>query len=191
MYSIALQGGMKMKMMIASDIHGSAYYCEKMLKRFEEERCDRLILLGDILYHGPRNALPKEYDPMKVASMLNAYGDRILCVRGNCDAEIDQMVITFPILAEYAVMIWNGRLIYMTHGHVFNLDNLPPLVKGDILLHGHTHVPAWTQTDKCLYLNPGSVSIPKEGSLPGYMLIKDDGFVFKDIDGNEYHTIKP
>ena len=178
-----------MKMMIASDIHGSAYYCERLLDRFGEEGCERLILLGDILYHGPRNALPRDYEPMKVASLLNGYADRILCVRGNCDAEIDQMVLKFPIMADYAVMVWNGRLIYITHGHIFNTDNLPPITEKDILLHGHTHVPAWIRTDRCLYINPGSVSIPKDGSAHGYMVLEDDRIVYKDIEGGTYHII--
>ena len=150
-----------MKLMIASDIHGSAYYCRKMLGAFEEEKADRLLLLGDILYHGPRNELPKEYCPKEVIAMLNEKKDYILCVRGNCDTEVDQMVLDFPVMAEYSLLYIEGITIFATHGHHFNLDKLPPHREGDILLHGHTHVPAYIQQEGILYLNPGSVSIPK------------------------------
>ena len=131
-----------MKLMIASDIHGSAYYCEKMIDAFHREKADRLLLLGDILYHGPRNDLPKEYQPKKVIEMLNNMKEELLCVRGNCDTEVDQMVLEFPILADYAILSVNDRTIFATHGHQFNRDNLPMLKEGDILLNGHFHVPA-------------------------------------------------
>ena len=154
-----------MKWMIASDLHGSAYYCRKMLEAFEREGADRLFLLGDLLYHGPRNDLPRDYAPKKVIPLLNSLAPRLLCVRGNCDAEVDQMVLNFPVLADYAVLPVGQRLVYVTHGHVFNLNHLPPLAPGDILLHGHTHVPAWTNFGQgSLYLNPGSVSLPKENT---------------------------
>ena len=144
------------KLMIASDIHGSAYYCKKMLEAFDREQADRLLLLGDILYHGPRNDLPKEYAPKEVIKMLNERKNRIFCVRGNCDTEVDQMVLEFPILADYAVLPVGDRLSYATHGHHFNLNALPPMQPGDILLHGHTHIPAWEPFgDGNLYLNPG------------------------------------
>ena len=133
-----------MKWMIASDVHGSAYYCRQMLEAFEREQADRLILLGDLLYHGPRNDLPREYAPKEVILMLNAHKREILCVRGNCDTEVDQMVLEFPILADYAVLPVGKRLMYLTHGHRFYMDALPPMQDGDILLHGHTHVPAGT-----------------------------------------------
>ena len=132
-----------MRWMIASDIHGSAYYCREMLEAFSREKADRLLLLGDILYHGPRNDLPREYAPKEVFGMLNEYKDRIFCVRGNCDTEVDQMVLEFPILADYCILTCGNRLVYATHGHRFNRNSLPPLQPGDILLHGHTHVPAW------------------------------------------------
>ena len=143
------------KLMIASDIHGSAYYCRKMLEAFDREQADRLLLLGDILYHGPRNDLPKEYAPKEVIKMLNERKTKIFCVRGNCDTEVDQMVLEFPILADYAVFPAADRLIYATHGHHFHMNQLPPLQPGDILLHGHTHIPAWEPFgDGNLYLNP-------------------------------------
>ena len=177
-----------MKWMIASDIHGSAAYCRDLLAAFDREKADRLLLLGDILYHGPRNDLPKEYAPKEVIAMLNPLSDRIFCVRGNCEAEVDQMVLSFPVLADYCVLAAGKRLIYVTHGHHHNLKNLPPLHKGDVLLHGHTHIPAWERFgDDNLYFNPGSVSIPKEGSAHGYMVLEDDQAMWKDLDGREYH----
>lgn len=175
-----------MKIMIASDIHGSAYYCRQMLDAFEREQAQRLLLLGDILYHGPRNDLPREYDPRQVLGMLNLRRDRIMCVRGNCDGEVDQMVLQFPIMADYCVLFVGNTLIYATHGHVFHEKNLPPLGPGDILLHGHTHVPVCRKIGESNYcLNPGSVSIPKENSWHGYMILTEEGFVWKDLAGEE------
>lgn len=173
-----------MKWMIASDIHGSAYYCRQMIKSYETEQADRLLLLGDILYHGPRNDLPKEYNPKEVIKLLNGMKNDILCVRGNCDTEVDQMVLEFPILADYAVICEGSRMIFATHGHIFNENNLPPLHVGDILLNGHTHIPKCTEHDNYIYLNPGSVSLPKNGSYHGYMLLEEKHFIWKDFDGN-------
>jgi len=173
-----------MKLMIASDIHGSAYYCEKMINAYKEEKADKLLLLGDLLYHGPRNDLPKEYDPKKVISMLNDIADEILCVRGNCEAEVDQMVLNFPVMAEYCILYLENRMIFATHGHKFNEENLPSLKKGDILLNGHTHIPKFTKHENYYYINPGSVSIPKRGSNHGYIILENDKFVWKDFDGN-------
>ena len=130
-----------MKWMIASDIHGSAYYCRELLEAYDKEKADRLLLLGDILYHGPRNDLPKDYNPKEVIALLNQHKQDILCVRGNCDTEVDQMVLEFPVLADYCVIADEKNAIYATHGHHFNEGNLPPLQKGDMLLNGHTHVP--------------------------------------------------
>lgn len=172
-----------MKWLIASDLHGSAYYTRKLLAAFEGEQADRLLLLGDILYHGPRNDLPKEYAPKEVIALLSAYKERILCVRGNCEAEVDQMVLPFPIMADYAILPVGEHLMYCTHGHVYNKDNLPPLMSGDILLHGHTHVPCCDHVDDRIILNPGSVSIPKENSWHGYMTLEDARLLWKDFDG--------
>ena len=177
-----------MKWMIASDIHGSAYYCRQMLAVFDREQADRLPLLGDILYHGPRNDLPTEYAPKEVLALLNERKDKILCVRGNCDGDVDQMVLDFPILAEYAALPVGDRLMYVTHGHKINMANPLPFAKGDILLHGHTHVPAWKPFgDDNLYLNPGSTSIPKENSPHSYMTLEDGHVVWKNMDGEVYH----
>lgn len=181
--------GMKyMKIMIASDIHGSAYYCRKLLERYQEEKPDKLLLLGDILYHGPRNDLPKEYAPKEVIAMLNNMKEEILCVRGNCDTEVDQMVLEFPIMAEYCILYESGSMIFVTHGHTFNMKNPPMLKEGDILLHGHTHIPAAEMFDGKLYLNPGSVSIPKADSVHSYMMLEDGVFEWKDLDGKCYKT---
>ena len=174
-----------MKWMIASDLHGSAYYCRKMLEAFEREGADRLFLLGDLLYHGPRNDLPGEYAPKEVIPLLNGKKEKLLCVRGNCDAEVDQMVLEFPVLADYAVLPVGRRLIYATHGHIYHVKNLPPLAPGDVLLHGHTHVPAWTEFGQGnLYLNPGSVSIPKENSPHSYMTLEGNTMQWKELESS-------
>lgn len=180
-----------MKWMIASDLHGSYYYAQQMRAAFEREQADRLLLLGDLLYHGPRNDLPRDYAPKQVIPLLNEMRDKLLCVRGNCDAEVDQMVLTFPILADYAVLPVGSRLLYATHGHVFNLKNLPPLAPGDLLLHGHTHIPTWTPFgDGNFCLNPGSLSLPKENSAHGYMTLEGETFCWKTLDGAEYYRLE-
>ena len=177
-----------MKFLIASDIHGSAYYCDLLLKAIATEKADRVLILGDILYHGPRNDLPKDYAPKKVIEMLNPLKDKLLCVRGNCDTEVDQMVLDFPILADYSVIPLGDRLIYATHGHNFNENTLPPLKNGDVLLHGHTHVPVCRKHESYTYINPGSVSIPKENSHHGYVIFENGTFTWKDFDGNIINT---
>ena len=177
-----------MKMLIASDIHGSAHYSRKLLDAWDREEPERVLLLGDILYHGPRNDLPEEYAPKEVIAMLNPRKDRILCVRGNCDTEVDQMVLEFPILADYAWIAADGRRIFATHGHVYNTKNLPPLCAGEILLHGHTHVPAWEDHGTFRYYNPGSVSIPKGDSRPAYMTLENGAFTWKTLAGEVFHT---
>ena len=179
-----------MKWMIASDLHGSAYYCKKMVEAFEREGADRLLMLGDLLYHGPRNDLPRDYAPKEVIPMLNGLKNKLCCVRGNCEAEVDQMVLGFPVMADYCILPAGEKLIYATHGHIYNVKNPPPLAEGDILLHGHTHVPAWTEFGQGnVYLNPGSLSIPKENSPHSYMIFEDGVFCWKDVDTGEiYHT---
>ena len=176
----------QIKWLIASDIHGSALYCRKLTEAYARERADRLLLLGDLLYHGPRNDLPDEYSPKSVIAMLNALKNDILCVRGNCEAEVDQMVLEFPIMADYAILTYGSRLIFATHGHIFNCGSLPPLHNGDILLHGHTHIPAYEEHDGFVYCNPGSVSLPKEGSQRGYMTFENGLFSWKTLDGDVY-----
>lgn len=177
-----------MRLMIASDIHGSAYYCEKLLEAWKREQPDKLLLLGDLLYHGPRNDLPKDYAPKKVIAMLNEVKGEILCVRGNCEAEVDQMVLEFPVMADYCILYEEGRMIFATHGHVHNEKNVPSLKKGDILLHGHTHVPKCTAHENYVYINPGSVSIPKEESPHSYLMLENGNFSWKNLEGEVYQT---
>ena len=179
-----------MKLMFASDIHGSALYAKQLLARMEEEAPQRLVLLGDLLYHGPRNGLPDGYAPKEVAALLNAVRPRPVCVRGNCEAEVDQMVLPFPVLADYCLLESAGHLIYATHGHHFNEDHLPPLHPGDVLLHGHTHIPCRTLRDGVYVLNPGSVSIPKAGSWHGYMTLEDGVFTWKTLSGDVRDTLR-
>lgn len=185
-----------MKWIIASDIHGSAKYARLLLTAYDNEKQSagaekcRLLLLGDLLYHGPRNDLPEEYNPKEVISLLNSIKADIVCVRGNCDADVDQMVLEFPIMAEYIVIESGGRIFYCTHGHVYNDKNPLPLAGGDVLLCGHTHVPANTACwyiDKAgnkiafTYSNPGSVSIPKNGSLHSYCVLQNGILTWKDL----------
>ena len=172
-----------MKYMFASDIHGSAYYCRKTLETYRQSGAARLILLGDILYHGPRNELPREYDPKQVFAMLNEYKDQIYAVRGNCDSEVDQMVLEFPIMADYALLALNGKTIYATHGHVYHKEALPPMKTGDILIHGHTHLPVAETMGSCYLLNPGSVSLPKDGNPNSYGILDGDRFTIFDFEG--------
>ena len=153
-----------MKLVIASDIHGSAYWCEKLMEVIEKENPHRVILLGDLLYHGPRNDLPRDYAPKKVIPMLSSLADRILSVRGNCEAEVDQMVLPFPCMADYALVEADGLEFYLTHGHLSSPDRLPPLKPGTVFLSGHTHVKMDQDRSGIRCLNPGSVSIPKDGS---------------------------
>ncbi len=180
-----------MKLMIASDIHGSAFYCKELLDAYKREGAQRLLFLGDILYHGPRNDLPKDYAPKEVIAMLNPLKEQIFCVRGNCDTEVDQMVLEFPIMADYCIIPVGERLIYATHGHNYNMSKLPPLQKGDVLLHGHTHIPAWESFgDDNLYMNPGSVSIPKNGSAHSYMVLDGSKMEWKSLEGEVYHALE-
>ena len=179
-----------MKWLIASDIHGSAPCCLKLTDAYKRENADRILLLGDILYHGPRNDLPEGYDPKSVIAMLNGLKNVVFSVRGNCEAEVDRMVLDFPVMAEYALLSIEKRLVFATHGHIFNKESLPPLNKGDILLHGHTHVPACEDCGSFIYMNPGSVSIPKDGSERGYMTFDDGVFSWKTLDGETYRTYR-
>ncbi len=171
-----------MRYLIASDIHGSAFYCKQLIEAFHREQADKLLLLGDILYHGPRNDLPNGYAPKDVITMLNPIANQILCVRGNCEAEVDQMVLDFNVMADYALIPLGDRTIFVTHGHLYNNDRLPSMRAGDILLHGHTHVPACEEHEGYVYLNPGSVSIPKEGSPHSYMTWDGEEFLWKTLD---------
>ena len=153
-----------MKLLIASDIHGSAYWCRKLMEKIEAENPDKVILLGDLLYHGPRNDLPKDYCPKEVIPMLSSLKEKLLAVRGNCEAEVDQMVLPFPCMADFSMLETDGKTFYLTHGHHHNPENLPPLQEGSIFLSGHTHIKLDKTVNGIRCLNPGSVSIPKDGS---------------------------
>lgn len=171
--------------MFASDIHGSALYCEKMLDRYKREGAQKLCLLGDILYHGPRNDLPDGHAPKKVIAMLNEVKNELLCVRGNCDTEVDQMVLEFPVLAEYAALFVDGRTFFLSHGHHHNPEALPPLKSGDVLINGHTHVLKAFQKDGIHCLNDGSVSLPKENNPRSYMVYENGVFTIKQLENGE------
>ncbi len=177
-----------MKWLIASDLHGSAETCERLLSAFVREGADRILFLGDILYHGPRNDLPCGYDPKRTIRLLNEKKNIFSCVRGNCDTEVDQMVLDFPILADYALIPLENRTLFATHGHHYNGSKLPPLLPGDVLLHGHTHIPLWDKQDGIFVLNPGSVTIPKGGSERGYMTFEESTFTWKNLEGKSFHS---
>ena len=168
-----------MKLLIASDIHGSAEYCQCLIEAVKRENPTKVLLLGDLLYHGPRNNLPAGYAPKEVAAMLNAIKGKLICVRGNCDTEVDQMMLEFPVLSDSAVLCWEGMMIYANHGH----HEFPALQPGEVVLSGHTHVPADYVKEGIRYLNPGSVSIPKEESWHGYMVLENGTFTWKNLDG--------
>lgn len=174
-----------MKLVIASDIHGSAYYCELLLKRFEEEKAEKLLLLGDLLYHGARNALPRDYSTLKTAELLNSIKDRLLCVKGNCDSEVDTLVLEFPVEADFAYFPVAGRNAVAAHGH----KTPSHLKKGDLLFNGHFHVPAYEERENCIYINCGSVSIPKENSPHSYLVVEENELIWKDVEtGNGFMT---
>ncbi len=176
-----------MKFLIASDLHGSAEACRKMLSAAETESADRILLLGDVLYHGPRNNLPNNYNTKEVLNMLNEHFEQILCVRGNCDAEVDQCVLRFPILAEYAMIAADGLIIYMQHGH---RENVLPRT-GEIVLRGHTHIPEKALKAGVMHLNPGSVSLPKGGSPASYMVYDRGVFRWKTLEGDVFDDYVP
>ena len=169
---------------IFTDRHITVENCWKHIRRKGPTGC----FTGDILYHGPRNDLPRDYAPKEVIALLNERKNDIYCVRGNCDTEVDQMVLEFPVLSDYCVLAEGTQAIYATHGHIYNEQKLPPLHSGDILLHGHTHVPKCVvhETEQYICMNPGSVSIPKEESWHGYMIWEGKNFVWKDFDGQEH-----
>lgn len=177
-----------MKLLIASDIHGSEYFAEMLINKFLEENCDKILILGDILYHGPRNDLPRGYNPKGVIELLNKYSDKILAVKGNCDTEVDQMVLSFPILAEYALCYAWDKPLYLSHGH-----NIPDSLKrgNSIILSGHTHIPVCIEEKDYVSLNPGSVSIPKENSVHSYMTFDGEIFEWKSLEtGEKYMEYK-
>ena len=174
-----------MKYVFASDIHGSVYYTKALLEKFNESKAEKLILLGDLLYHGPRNDLPKDYAPKEVIAMLNPLKDKIYAVRGNCEAEVDQMVLDFPVMATYALLVLNGVTFYATHGHIYNPENLPPINPGEALIYGHVHLPIAEKRGDIYILNPGSTSNPSSYAVledKHFQILTFDGQVIKEID---------
>lgn len=181
---------LEMRYMFASDIHGSVYYCNKMLEAFKEKNADRLVLLGDLLYHGPRNDLPLEYNPKQVLAMLNEKKDFILAVRGNCEAEVDQMVLEFPVMADYMILVLDEITFFVTHGHLFDSEKLPPMREGDVFIQGHTHILHAERIEKGFILNPGSVSIPKNGNPPTYAIYEKGLFEILNFEGQTIRQIR-
>ena len=174
-----------MKLLIASDIHGDIDSMNEVMRAYELHGAEKILLLGDLLYHGPRNDLPKGYNPKAVIEVLNKNSDKILTVRGNCDTEVDQMVLSFPILADYAFLELDGLSLFATHGHHHNTATPPPLKKGDILLHGHTHVLKCEEFgNENFYINPGSISLPKENNPKTYIVYENRTFTCFDLNGN-------
>lgn len=173
-----------MKLFLISDIHGSAYYLEKALESFHREKADYILILGDELYHGPRNPLPEGHDPKKTVNLLNAYADKIIAVRGNCDAEVDEMLLEYPIMATYSIIFCEGRRLFLTHGHIYNDDNMPRLSNGDVFIYGHTHIPRAEKKGGLYFINPGSISMPKENNPNSYGTIENNRFHLKNLTGD-------
>lgn len=173
-----------MKLFFISDIHGSVFYLDKAMERCADEGADYIVILGDILYHGARNPLPKEYNPKGVIEILNNHSDKIICVRGNCDSEVDEMTLNFPIMSTYSNILYNGIRLFLTHGHIYNEDNMIDLKEGSAFVYGHTHILRAEKKDNIFFLNPGSITLPKENNPHTYGLLGDNIFKIKDLDGN-------
>lgn len=174
-----------MKLLIASDIHGSIKYAEKIIEVYEKIKPDSIVLLGDILYHGPRNDLPEEYNPKKVVELFNRYADNIICMRGNCDAYVDSMVLDFGLCDDLSMIFDGKNKIYLSHGHIYNPDNLPKIGEQSIFLYGHTHIAKDETVNGIRCINPGSISIPKNGQVSTYMVYDDGNFRWYDMEDNE------
>lgn len=179
-----------MKLFFIADIHGSLYYLKKALQRFNEEAADYIIILGDELYHGARNPLPQEYNPKEVTALLNEYSDRIIAVRGNCDSEIDSVVLNFPMMSDYSIVFYNDRRLFLTHGHIYNEDNMPKLKNGDLFIYGHTHVPKAEKKGSIFFINPGSITFPKDGAPNSYGVLEGNSFEIKDLGGKTFKKIE-
>lgn len=178
-----------MKLFFISDIHGSLHYLNKALEQYEKEAADYIIILGDELYHGARNPLPEGYNPKEVAVLLNSYADKIIAVRGNCDSEVDQMVLEFPVMSDYSTILYEGRRIFLSHGHIYGPDHLPILSSGDFFVYGHTHIPVAEKKEDIYVINPGSISMPKENNPNTYGILEGQAFQIKTLDGNVFKEI--
>lgn len=180
-----------MKLLIASDIHGDIECCKKMIEKANEHKADKIVILGDILYHGPRNDLPKNYAPKEVISALNEIKERLICVRGNCDTEVDQMVLSFPILSVTGIIYDGDNKLTMclSHGHVYSPQSLPPLEMGNVFLYGHTHVQKHEYVNGILTINPGSVTLPKENNEKTYIIYENGRFTTFDFENNKVNEV--
>ena len=176
-----------MKYLVISDIHGSLYYLDKILKKEKIDKIDNIILLGDLYYHGPRNPFPEGYNPQEVANTLNNYKDKIICIKGNCDAEVDEMISSFEFKDSYRTKI-NNKRFFFTHGHKYNIDNIPSEV--DYLIYGHFHTGFIKEKDGVVCINAGSISLPKKESKNSYLLIDDEKVQLKEVDGPIIEEIK-
>lgn len=179
-----------MKLLIASDIHGSKYYTEQLIKKFKEEKADKLVLLGDLLYHGPRNPLTKEYNPSEVANLLNEYKRQIVAVRGNCDSEVDQMVLDFPMMSDYTQLVVDNYSFFLTHGHLFSPNHLPKLNDNTIFTSGHIHIPVLKKEGSVIILNPSSISLPKENNECSYATYENHLIQIKTLDGKVLNELR-
>lgn len=179
-----------MKLFFLSDIHGSFYFVKEALKCFENEDADKLVILGDVLYHGPRNPLTKDYNPKEVAELLNKYKSKIIAVRGNCDSEVDQVVLDFPMMSDYNIILMEKYKIFLTHGHIFNVNKLPELNEGDIFINGHFHIPKAEKINGIYCLNPGSISLPRENYPESYGILEDNIFYIKSLSGEIINKIE-
>jgi len=171
-----------MKIFVISDIHGSLEYLEKALEAYKSEKADMILILGDVLYHGPRNPIPRSYDPQSVAKLLNNLKNKIIAVRGNCDSEVDQMLLEFPIMSDFSNIFWNDKRIFATHGHLYNIKKNPNISPGDILIHGHTHIPLAEINNAIFILNPGSITFPKENYPNSYGIFEGNSFKVISFD---------
>lgn len=178
-----------MKLFFISDIHGSVYYTKKALNLFKEEKADYIIILGDQLYHGARNSLPLEYNPKVVASLFNEIGNKIIAIRGNCDSEVDAMVLNYPMMSTYSNILYNNRRIFLSHGHIYNEEVIPKLDRGDVFIYGHTHIPVVDKKKDIYIINPGSITFPKENNPNSYGVLEDDIFRIKDLCGNTFKEV--
>ncbi len=187
---LKLDFGINMKLFFISDIHGSISSLRTALDFFESERADRIIVLGDSLYHGPRNPLPEDYSPAEVAALLNCYKDKIIAVRGNCDSEVDQMLIEYPMMETSSTVLLNDRKMFLTHGHIYNPENLPHLSSGDIFAFGHIHLPVAEKQGEVYIFNPGSITLPKGGNPKSYGIYDGNNLSVKSFDGAILAEIK-
>lgn len=179
---------LSMKLFIFSDIHGSASALKKTLTAFEKENCSMILLLGDALYHGPRNSVEDDYNTGETIELLNSVSDKILAVRGNCDSEVDQMVLNYSNMSDYHIVLDGDRKIFLTHGHIYNRHNMPPLNKGDIFASGHSHVAEIEEVRGIIHFNPGSISLPRQNTLPSYGIYDGKSLKVKTLEGEALFT---